>query len=159
MAEAQTKRCTRCSEAMGLSAFGVRGDGHQTWCRECRRAWDRGLYRADPGRREAIAATRRANKARNVEANRAFLLEHFRSHPCVDCGEADIAVLEFDHVRGEKERNISSMLETSPRRVRAEVDKCDVRCGNCHRRKTAIEGNWWIHQAVMRLRASGRLPS
>lgn len=102
---------------------------------------------------------RREDKAHNVEVNRAFLLEHLRSHPCVDCGEDDVAVLEFDHVRGAKERNISAMMELSPRRVRAEVDKCEVRCGNCHRRRTAIEKNWWIHRAVERLRHQGRLPS
>jgi hypothetical protein len=27
-------------------------------------------------------------------------------------------------------------------RVRAEIEKCDVRCVNCHRRKTARDFGW-----------------
>lgn len=155
-----SKRCTKCGETKTLDAFAKRPTGRpQSWCRECRRAWDREAYHEDPVRRTAVASTRRTNRAKNVQVNRAFLLDYFRSHPCVDCGEADVAVLEFDHVRGEKEWNISRMMEMAPSRVRAEVAKCDVRCGNCHRRKTAREKNWWIHQAVERLRSEGKLPS
>lgn len=155
-----SKRCTKCGEVKPLDAFARRGEGRrQSWCRACVSARDREVYRRDQQRRSAVAAGRRTHKARNVVVNRAYLLEHLRSHPCVDCGEGDLAVLEFDHVRGEKEHNISRMMEMSPRRLRAEVGKCEIRCGNCHRRRTAIEKNWWIHQAVERLRREGRLPS
>ena len=69
---------------------------------------------------------------------RQWLLEYLRSHPCVDCGETDPVILEFDHVRGKKEFNIgaASSKAISLRRVIEEVSKCDVRCANCHRKKT-----------------------
>ena len=33
------------------------------------------------------------------------------------------------------------------RTVLAEIEKCDVRCANCHRRITVERGGWW-RQAV-----------
>ncbi len=71
--------------------------------------------------------------------NREFLNTHLESHPCVDCGESDIVVLEFDHVRGVKKYNVSNMVASghSLRKIRAEIDKCEIRCANCHRRVTA----------------------
>jgi excinuclease UvrABC ATPase subunit len=64
-----------------------------------------------------------------------YLLEH----PCVDCGETDIVVLEFDHVRGQKKNAISNMITTglSVKRIMAEIKKCEVVCANDHRRRTA----------------------
>ena len=52
---------------------------------------------------------------------------------CVDCGNTDIRVLEFDHVRGVKVDNVTSMLkDASFERIQAELAKCEVRCRNCH---------------------------
>ena len=57
---------------------------------------------------------------------------------CVDCGESDPIVLEFDHVRGKKVKNIADMVNNSYsiETIKNEIRKCDVRCANCHRRKT-----------------------
>jgi hypothetical protein len=72
-------------------------------------------------------------------ARRNELLRYLSQHPCVDCGEADARVLEFDHVRGVKRAAISAMVrDIRPMdQIWAEVAKCDIRCANCHRRKTA----------------------
>ncbi|HEY6540341.1 MAG TPA: hypothetical protein VIZ18_05360, partial [Ktedonobacteraceae bacterium] len=67
-------------------------------------------------------------------------------HPCVDCGETDIRLLEFDHVRSHKAANISRLL-TQGRNwsiIEAEIAKCEIRCANCHRKRTSErDGNWW----------------
>jgi len=71
-----------------------------------------------------------------------FLVGYLSAHPCVDCGESDIVVLEFDHRdRGTKEFCIGGAFvkKCSIKTVEAEVAKCDVRCANCHRRKTTRE--------------------
>ena len=39
-----------------------------------------------------------------------YAWDYFATHPCVDCGESDPIVLEFDHVRGEKVDAISAMI-------------------------------------------------
>ena len=68
-----------------------------------------------------------------------FLFAYFETHPCVDCEETDPLVLTFDHVRGRKMHNISNLVgqHRSFRSIRTEIKKCDVRCANCHLRKTA----------------------
>jgi hypothetical protein len=60
------------------------------------------------------------------------------THPCVDCREDDIIVLEFDHVRGSKRKELSRLVNAgaSVASLLAEVEKCEVRCANCHRRVT-----------------------
>ena len=70
--------------------------------------------------------------------------DYLRANPCVDCGERDIVVLEFDHVRGEKKYNLSQMTSGAfgVATIQAEIEKCEVRCANCHRRKTAKDQGW-----------------
>lgn len=66
-----------------------------------------------------------------------YLVGFLREHPCVDCGESDPVVLEFDHL-GEKKFSISKGLqERNWQSVLDEMAKCDVVCANCHRRRTS----------------------
>lgn len=68
----------------------------------------------------------------------AYLLEH----PCVDCGESDPVVLDFDHLR-DKTKNVTAMLNSTWPRIRREIEKCEVVCANCHRRRTAARGGFY----------------
>jgi hypothetical protein len=56
----------------------------------------------------------------------------------VDCGESDPIVLEFDHIRGKKVGDVSTLAGQafSWHKLSAEIAKCEVRCANCHRRRT-----------------------
>lgn len=64
-------------------------------------------------------------------------IAYLQEHPCVDCDEDDLRVLEYDHVRGTKESEISTLLRQSDMgRIAAERAKCEVRCCNCHRRRS-----------------------
>lgn len=88
-----------------------------------------------------------ANAERYYDRNRHHLLEYLQTHPCVDCGEPDPIVLEFDHVRGTKDFNLAEapFLKTSVERIDEEISKCEVRCANCHARVTAQRrGSWKV---------------
>ena len=69
--------------------------------------------------------------------NRDWVWNYLQKHPCVDCGETDPIVLEFDHVRGEKRDNVTKMVSggLAIETIEEEVSKCEIRCANCHRRK------------------------
>ena len=84
------------------------------------------------------------SKARRQASIRELLGQYLTGHPCVDCGVPDIRVLEFDHVRGHKIKDIGKMLAIAAPldRVKEELAKCDVRCANCHRRKTVTQLGW-----------------
>lgn len=83
------------------------------------------------------------NTARYRERNATFVHQYLQTHPCVDCGESDPIVLEFDHVRG-KTALISRMRwgSTPLELIKAELLLCEVRCVNCHMRRTAGQFNW-----------------
>lgn len=75
------------------------------------------------------------------------MYEYLLAHPCVDCGETDPIVLDADHVRGKKHFNISAMLQGYAwSAVLEELEKCEMRCANCHRRKTAKEFGYDRHK-------------
>ena len=140
----ETKRCSRCGETMAVGEFSIKNKKtglRRTWCRECARAYGRQHYRQNrwpylERRRE----WRRGERPRIVAAVADFL----RAHPCVDCGERDILLLDFDHRDpATKVAPVSRMMHgASMSAVLAEIAKCDVRCGNCHRTKTAAQRNW-----------------
>lgn len=158
------KTCVTCHVDKPLSDFNLRRaavDGHQPRCRACCAAW----YAANRARHSANTSARNARE----RAKHALLLgRYLLDHPCVDCGEDDVRCLEFDHRPDESKRaNVSdlSRLPAPWRVIEAEIAKCDVRCANCHRRRTAERGRWWrqnLQQESISLayaRAAARLDS
>ncbi len=82
----------------------------------------------------------------SVDRAKAYIMEFLGSHPCVDCGEADPVVLQFDHRDpAEKEGHVSMWVTRGygVSRIQKEIAKCDVRCANCHTRRTAEQFGWW----------------
>jgi hypothetical protein len=136
------RRCGRCGLQKPLDDFAWRRRDRgqrDNYCRPCRAAYKRDHYAANRARYIAQALTRKQTLAAE---RAAYLLDYFGEHPCTDCGEADPLVLEFDHL-GEKSFGVSKGLRDRPwPDVLAEIDKCDVVCANCHRRRTAIRGGF-----------------
>jgi hypothetical protein len=131
------RRCNRCGEAKPLEAFAWHRKSlgqRQHHCRECMCAYGREHYRAN--REKYIAAEARRKRAR-VEERMRYLVDYLRSHPCVDCGEADPLVLEFDHLGGKRFAISQGFSGRNWRSILGEIAKCDVVCANCHRRRTA----------------------
>jgi len=73
------------------------------------------------------------------------MVEFLKTKRCVDCGNNDIRVLEFDHRNREDKKECIAQLLTrnSWELVMREINKCDIRCANCHRIKTSIQFNWF----------------
>ncbi len=88
-------------------------------------------WRSDPARRASGKA--RPRQRRNLE----FLMGYLSANPCVDCGEDDIVVLDFDHI-GPKRGSVVKLAwwEHSLASIGREIAECEVRCANCHRRRT-----------------------
>lgn len=83
-------------------------------------------------------------KARSLELKR-FVRQYLAENPCVDCGQSDPDLLEFDHVRGTKVSGIGPMITggASMKRLLDEMDKCVVRCLYCHRKRTIKQFGWY----------------
>jgi hypothetical protein len=129
------RRCGRCGELKPLDDFAWRrkekGQRHN-YCRPCHAAYHREHYLANKDRYVAQATARK--KALYLKHTR-YLIEYFATHPCVDCGESDPVVLEFDHL-GDKEFDIGHALPNrSWQSILAKIEKCEVVCRNCHRRR------------------------
>jgi hypothetical protein len=87
----------------------------------------------------------RTHKAQVLTENMSRISSYLSTHPCVDCGQEDMHLLEFDHVNGQKSRDISDLFTWGFNwsTIEAEIEKCEVRCANCHRIKTIEQGNGW----------------
>lgn len=101
--------------------------------------------KADPER----LAQREAVRKEWYEKNKPLLLEKQRLKKrerklqaieylgglCVSCGHSHHpAVFEFHHRNpAEKDRDPSKLLNATWERLKAELDKCDLLCANCHR--------------------------
>lgn len=132
------KICRSCKVPQSLESFNSnksKADGLQDECRKCDNTRTREYYKQNKTKMKSqikAAAKKRQDK------NRLWVCEYLESHPCVDCGATDIRVLEFDHQR-DKITNISMMVDIhSLLSIQKEIDKCEVRCANCHRIKTAL---------------------
>ena len=57
------------------------------------------------------------------------------AHGCIDCGyAAHAAALQFDHIENNKKANVSDLIRCDYgwNTIKQEIDKCVIRCANCH---------------------------
>lgn len=139
----ETKRCCSCEDDLPIGHFAFKNQKkglRSSQCKECKNSYNKHWYKtnAEDHKKHVVS-----NKKKYRLENWNYVFSHLTDHSCVDCGEADPVVLDFDHVRGVKTENISRMIGTySPTSLKEEIEKCEVRCANCHRRKTAKEQGW-----------------
>lgn len=130
--------CRKCRIDKSRDEFNTSSQqkrGFQSYCRACSNQISATFHREHPGRT-------RGKKRKSQRKAQQWIQGHFQGHPCVDCGESDPVVLEFDHVRGQKISNVCDLARRRPYDLKGlmdEIGKCDVRCANCHRRKTVKE--------------------
>lgn len=139
------KKCPCCQQILDESEYNwkIKNVILATYCKKCSRQYVKNHYQKN--RQYYIDKA----KKRNIESNQRkqdFVGDYLKNHPCIDCGETNILVLEFDHKsREDKEDDIAWMLKRrlSFQKVIKEIAKCEIRCANCHRIKTAKENNSW----------------
>ncbi len=138
------KKCYTCQNFKTLDSFNknkARKDGLNSICKECSKSKSREYYSENKENHLKII---RKKTQEIIKRNQEFVLEYLKTHPCVDCEETDLVVLDFDHLKDKKD-SISNMIRLgkSIDNISKEISKCEVRCANCHRRKTARDRNYY----------------
>ena len=131
------QKCYRCAEFKAAEDFSWRRrarNQRDSFCRPCRAAYKQEHYQANKQR-----YIDRANaKRKDLFLQRTiYLIEYFSTHPCVDCGETDPVVLEFDHLRDKSFDVAQALPARNWQSILDEITKCEVVCANCHRRRTS----------------------
>lgn len=102
-------------------------------CKNCKSVTMKDLFKKSKDFRDKTA---KRTEVSRLQINQ-IVFEYLLEHPCVDCGIKDPRCLEFDHVKGEKENEISFLKKLGNKnKMLIEMEKCEVRCGNCHKIKT-----------------------
>jgi len=143
---AEGKRCPRCELWQPFEQFAWRNKAaglRQVYCRSCMAAYNREHYRAN----KPLYIKRARQRTMTIVHERAALLvAYFRRNPCVDCGETDPLVLEFDHIGAKTFSIAQGLRDRSWQSILEEIENCEVVCANCHRRRTASRGEFarWL---------------
>ncbi|MFO7679715.1 MAG: hypothetical protein R6X34_06655 [Chloroflexota bacterium] len=138
-------QCNHCGEWKDESEFNWRWKAlgiRQGACKTCKANQDKSWYQSK-GEEHKDKTVQKKRESR--EEARQYVWNYLTAHSCVDCGETNPAVLEFDHVSGDKTKSISAMVSQgySIGRIEKEISKCEVRCANCHRNKTSKDRGWF----------------
>lgn len=142
MSETIFKACSRCKFSKSADEFNLKTNGKiQPFCRQCNAEYGHQWYEQHKEKRKRIL---RAQKRVRRETAREYVLQILRDSGCVDCGEKDPVVLDFDHVE-KKTLDISVMIHRGHlvESLKKEISKCQIRCSNCHRRKTAKQFGYY----------------
>lgn len=137
------KTCTTCKSQKLEESFSWKNKNkgiRSNKCKDCQKTYARDHYNNNK-KYYYDKAKRSKHKSRLV--NRRFVYSYLSKNPCIDCGESDPVVLEFDH-QGNKSGNVSEMIFVNGLDViKKEINKCEVVCSNCHKRRTAKQFNFY----------------
>lgn len=138
------KTCPSCLLEKPISEFSKNNsyqDGHNVYCRKCQKEKSKEYY-LNNKKKISERAINYYKKRR--DETRSWLISYLKTHPCVDCGESDIVVLQFDHPIGQKNFSLGDSLgRISLKKFKKEAEKCEVVCANCHTKRTAKLQDWW----------------
>jgi len=91
-----------------------------------------------------------SKKIAGQKIRRQIAIKHLRDYKgrigCLDCGEKNPIVLDFDHkYQDTKKDSVSNMVKSNygMEKIMAEVNKCEVVCANCHRIRTHKQCGWF----------------
>lgn len=109
------KVCTMCGRNLPVTEFykkGITSSGRMRIAAECK---------------DCFKLRERQRYSDKADAIREY------KKPCAKCGESRHYLLEFHHIDAtSKEFTIAEWRKRSKESVRAELQKCDTLCKNCH---------------------------
>jgi len=140
-----TKICNHCLQEKDEEEFNWRYKSlgvRNSTCRECAVEFNRKYYQGTFQEKHLEQVRDRKKAVREMAQD--FVLDYLQEHPCEECGETDIRVLEFHHI-GQKDKAIVTLVSGgySVERIQEEIAKCQVLCANCHRKITVEERGWY----------------
>lgn len=77
---------------------------------------------------------------------RTNMMAYLRDKSCTVCNEDDIRVLEFDHIEPAKKLfTIAKAVSLGYKwdEVLLEIEKCQILCANCHKKRTSEQFKWY----------------
>jgi hypothetical protein len=136
--------CTKCKKLQSVREYNWRNSNagrRHSFCKKCHSNYRRNHYLLN--RDKYLKKARNWNRNQTIKL-RSYIADYLSSHACVDCGQRDIRVLDFDHT-DQKKMGICAMIRNchSINSIKLEISRCQVRCANCHRIKTFISRNFW----------------
>ena len=95
------KQCSVCGKEKPLSKFNRKGKGYQYCCKNCQNTYSKKHYKE--------------NKEKYFQKNKKRIIELYKfvnllKLKCNRCSEDDPLCLDFHHIGGEKEINISEAI-------------------------------------------------
>lgn len=145
------KYCPKCKKTKSLAEFRdarVKNKiKKRTYCSPCEVIYTREYERRRRKEPEYLERKRVSSEKQHKKLREVFnqnKWDYLSKHPCVDCGERDPVVLDFDHRDPKtKKFTIAGGRKRTWDEILTEINKCDVRCANCHRKKTAKQLGWY----------------
>ena len=105
------KICSSCGEERDVEQdfkweYKDRGI-RQSRCKYCQSELSKRHYHNN---KQVYNERTRIIKKKILTENASHISAYLSTHPCVDCGQTDIRLLEFDHVHGQKSHGISNLF-------------------------------------------------
>lgn len=133
------KTCGMCKIEKSKSEFTIKNREKgtlQSHCKPCKKAYNVTNYSENKVKRIS------QKDAKRIEYRIEFY-EYLKTLSCIDCGNDDFRVLEFDHL-SDKSYTIANRVGAAPlSTLMKEIDKCEPVCANCHKIRTAERGDFY----------------
>lgn len=131
------KKCSKCGIEKPLEEFFLKtGNRRHSYCKECKKEYDRKWYINNENRRTNLNISQNKRRIRNQD----FVRDYKKSRSCEICGyNKTHHALEFHHISGDKKYSISTIRTLSLETIKAEIAKCILICANCHRELHHLE--------------------
>ena len=125
----QLKKCTKCNRKKHVTYF-------QSYSKHKKKKYVKQCYQCRLKNTDRIKNTNTCTKTNLVNKCRQQWIEWKQTHSCVHCGESDSEVLQADHFRGKKIREVSFYTywacNGGPAAQREEFKKVQCLCRYCH---------------------------